>query len=187
MAGAPATARLHFDGAGTNFSVFSEVAESVVLCLFEDDGSEWRRPLEEVDAFCWHAYLPIVSAGQRYGYRIQGRWAPAEGLWANPAKLLIDPYARAIEGAVDWDPACFLIGSETNERPTVKTALRTFPNPWSTVRISTGATIGPPRYPCMSRSSTKSTSRGLRPGILACPRLSEGPTWAWPIRPAWST
>jgi isoamylase len=105
--GRPLPLGAHYDGAGTNFSVFSEVAESVVLCLFEDDGTEWRRPLEEVDAFCWHAYLPTVSAGQRYGYRIQGRWAPAEGLWANPAKLLIDPYARAIEGAVDRDPACF--------------------------------------------------------------------------------
>ncbi len=97
----------HFDGAGTNFSVFSEVAERVLLCLFDDEGAETQIPLEEVDAFCWHAYLPTVTAGQRYGYRVNGRWAPAEGLRCNPAKLLIDPYARAIEGAVDWDPACF--------------------------------------------------------------------------------
>src|ERR1700733_473899 len=96
-----------FDGAGTNFSVFSEVAEAVDLCLFDDDGRERAVPLVEVDAFCWHAYLPAVTAGQRYGYRVQGPWAPERGLRCNPAKLLLDPYARAVEGGVDWDQACF--------------------------------------------------------------------------------
>jgi len=96
-----------YDGAGTNFSLFSEVAEGVELCLFDDDGGEQRAVLEEVEAFCWHAYLPAVTPGQRYGYRVHGPWAPEQGQRCNPAKLLLDPYAKAIEGQVDWDQACF--------------------------------------------------------------------------------
>ena len=95
-----------WDGEGTNFSLFSEVAEAVELCLFDDDGTEARIPMEDVHAFCWHAYLPWIGAGQRYGYRVHGSWDPPAGLRANPAKLLIDPYARAIDGNIDWDPSC---------------------------------------------------------------------------------
>jgi len=87
-----------YDGAGTNFSVFSEVAEALDLCLFDDDGGEQRVPLHEVDAFCWHAYLPAVAPGQRYGLRVHGPWDPAAGHRANASKLLLDPYAKAIEG-----------------------------------------------------------------------------------------
>ena len=96
-----------YDGAGTNFSVFSEVAERVDLCLVAGDGRETRVTLEEVDANCWHAYLPGIGPGQRYGYRVHGPWDPAQGLRCNPQKFLVDPYAKAIAGAVDWDPACF--------------------------------------------------------------------------------
>src|SRR5690348_18261139 len=92
-----------FDGAGTNFSIFSEVAEQVELCLFDDDDSEQRVTLTEVDAFCWHGYLPNVGPGQRYGYRVSGAWDPHDGLRANPAKLLLDPYAKAICGPVAPD------------------------------------------------------------------------------------
>src|SRR5271170_4651457 len=96
-----------YDGGGTNFSLFSEMAEEVELCLFDDDGGEERLRLEEIDAFVWHAYLPTVGPGQRYGYRVYGPWAPEHGQRCNPAKLLLDPYAKAIEGEVDWNPACF--------------------------------------------------------------------------------
>jgi glycogen operon protein len=97
-----------YDGGGTNFSLFSEVAEKVELCLFDDDdGFEQRITLDEVDASCWHAYLPSVAPGQRYGYRVHGPWNPEEGQRCNPAKLLLDPYAKAIEGEVEWDQACF--------------------------------------------------------------------------------
>jgi len=95
-----------FDGAGTNFSLFSEVAERVELCLF-DDGRERRVELPETTAFCWHGYLPGVGPGTRYGFRVHGPWAPELGLRCNPAKLLIDPYAKAVEGSVDWGPAAF--------------------------------------------------------------------------------
>jgi isoamylase len=96
-----------YDGGGTNFSMFSEIADGAELCLFDDEGGEERLRLEEVDAFCWHAYLPAVAPGQRYGYRVHGPWAPERGQRCNPAKLLLDPYAKAIEGQVDWDQACF--------------------------------------------------------------------------------
>ncbi len=95
------------DEEGTNFSIYSEVADAVELCLFEDGGSEERIPLVERDAYCWHGYLPGVGSGQRYGYRVHGPWRPEEGVRCNPVKLLLDPYARAIEGQVDWDEACF--------------------------------------------------------------------------------
>jgi len=95
-----------FDGIGTNFAVFSEIAQCVELCLFED-GQEARIELPEVSAFCWHGYLPDVGPGTRYGYRVYGPWVPDEGLRCNPAKLLLDPYAKAIEGEVDWQRAVF--------------------------------------------------------------------------------
>jgi isoamylase len=105
-----------YDGAGTNFSLFSEVAERVELCLFDADGAESRLELDEVDAFCWHTYLPSIGPGQRYGFRVHGPWDPGRGLRCNAAKLLLDPYAKAIEGGVDWAPACYPynFGDETS-------------------------------------------------------------------------
>ncbi len=96
-----------YDGNGTNFSIFSEVAEKVELCLFDDDGKETRVPLPEVTAFCWHAYLPEIGPGQRYGYRVHGPWDPDRGVRCNPNKLLIDPYAKSIAGGVEWNEAVF--------------------------------------------------------------------------------
>jgi isoamylase len=96
-----------FDGSGTNFSLFSEGAERVELCLFDARGKELRVTLGEIDAHCFHVYLPRVRPGQRYGYRVHGPWAPEQGQRFNPSKLLLDPYSKAIEGAVRWNPACF--------------------------------------------------------------------------------
>ncbi len=96
-----------FDGAGTNFSVFSEVAERVELMLFDDAGNETCVSLPEVDAHCWHGYVPGIRPGQRYGFRVFGPWAPDEGHRCNPNKLLLDPYALAVEGPVKWDEALF--------------------------------------------------------------------------------
>jgi isoamylase len=95
------------DGVGTNFALFSSVAERVDLCLFDEGGAEHRVTLREMDGFVWHGYLPGVGPGQRYGYRVHGPFEPAAGHRCNPAKLLLDPYAKAIEGQVDWDPAVF--------------------------------------------------------------------------------
>ncbi|WP_217915230.1 glycogen debranching protein GlgX [Miltoncostaea marina] len=91
-----------WDGHGTNFSLFSEHATGVELCLFDGAGAETRIPLTERHAFNWHCYLPDVRPGQRYGYRVHGPWEPQRGHRFNPAKLLIDPYAKAIEGPVEW-------------------------------------------------------------------------------------
>ena len=96
-----------YDGTGTNFSIFSEVAERVELCLFDDHGTEHRIDLPEVSGFCWHGYLPNIGPGQRYAYRVHGPWNPARGLMCNPSKLLLDPYSKAIEGQVDWNEAVF--------------------------------------------------------------------------------
>ncbi|WP_416981671.1 glycogen debranching protein GlgX [Streptomyces sp. T028] len=96
-----------FDGMGTNFALFSEVAERVDLVLVEDDGSHRTVPLTEVDGFVWHGQLPGVGPGQRYGYRVHGPWDPAAGHRCNPAKLLLDPYARAVDGQTDNHPSLF--------------------------------------------------------------------------------
>ena len=92
---------------GTNFSVFSSVAERVELCLFDEAGREQRLSLPEVTAHCWHGRVPGVGPGQRYGYRVHGRWDPDRGLWCNPAKLLLDPYAKAVSGSVVGDERLF--------------------------------------------------------------------------------
>ena len=105
--GQPQPLGASFDGAGTNFSIFSEVAEKVELCLFDEDGSETRVVLPERTALCWHGYLPGVNPGVRYGYRVHGPYAPEAGHRCTPSKLLIDPYARAVEGEVRWDQAAF--------------------------------------------------------------------------------
>jgi isoamylase len=96
-----------YDGAGTNFSIFSEVADRVELCLFDEAGEETRIDLPENTALCWHGYLPNITPGQRYGFRVHGPHDPAQGLRCNPNKLLLDPYAKAVEGEVQWDEAVF--------------------------------------------------------------------------------
>jgi isoamylase len=92
-----------WDGEGTNFSLFSENAEGVELCLFDDAGEETRIDVADRRALNWHCYLPGVGPGQRYGFRVRGPYAPEQGHRFNPAKLLIDPYAKSIEGMVDWE------------------------------------------------------------------------------------
>jgi len=91
-----------WDGSGTNFSLTSENAERVELCLFAEDDVETRCVLGRQTAHNWHGYLPGVGPGQRYGYRVYGPWAPERGHRFNPHKLLIDPYAKAVEGPVLW-------------------------------------------------------------------------------------
>ena len=96
-----------YDGAGTNFAVFSEVAERIELCLLGDDGSETSVELREKDAFVRHVYLPGIQPGQRYGFRVHGPYKPQNGDRCNAAKLLLDPYAKAISGSVDWDESVY--------------------------------------------------------------------------------
>ncbi|MGO9783018.1 MAG: glycogen debranching protein GlgX [Streptosporangiaceae bacterium] len=103
-----------WDGWGTNFALFSEVADGVELCLFAGDGgkadtarTETRVQMTEADGFVWHAYLPGVGPGQRYGYRVHGPYDPGAGLRCDPSKLLLDPYAKAVHGQVTWSESLF--------------------------------------------------------------------------------
>jgi isoamylase len=95
------------DGAGTNFSLFSEVATRVELCLFDELGTQTCVDLPEMSGFIWHGYLPNIGPGQRYGYRVHGPWDPKNGQRCNPSKLLLDPYGKAVEGEVKWNEAVF--------------------------------------------------------------------------------
>ncbi|HEY5664975.1 MAG TPA: glycogen debranching protein GlgX [Ilumatobacter sp.] len=120
--GTPYPLGANYDGSGTNFSLFSSVAEGVELCLLGPADAAGRRDetrvdLTEVDGHIWHVYLPEVRPGQHYGWRVHGPWNPARGLWCNSTKLLIDPYARAIDGVVDWSPACFAYDQDDHTRP----------------------------------------------------------------------
>lgn len=91
------------DETGTNFALaVSREVEAVELCLVADDGTETRIPLEERHGTTWHAHVAGIGHGQRYGYRVHGPWDPARGLWHNPAKILVDPYARAFTGDYEW-------------------------------------------------------------------------------------
>ncbi|MDN5795278.1 MAG: glycogen debranching protein GlgX [Intrasporangium sp.] len=96
-----------YDGTGVNFAVFSGAANRVELCLIGDDLTETRVDLPEVDAFVWHGYVPYLHPGQRYGLRAHGPYEPARGHRCNPAKLLLDPYAKAIMGQPDNTQATF--------------------------------------------------------------------------------
>jgi glycogen operon protein len=97
-----------YDGAGTNFSIFSQIAEKIEICLFDDDGRlEECYVLPEVDAYCWHGWLEGVGPGQQYGFRVHGPYLPNVGLRCNAHKLLLDPYARAVAGEVTWGQAPF--------------------------------------------------------------------------------
>ena len=88
-----------WDGEGTNFAVWSSSATAATVCLFDADGRETRIPLDDTTYAVWHGYLPEIGPGQRYGLRMDGPHDPARGLLHNPAKLLVDPYARALDGA----------------------------------------------------------------------------------------
>jgi glycogen operon protein len=96
-----------YDGAGTNFSLFSEVADKVELCLIAKNGTEERITLDEVDGYVWHSYLPTVTPGQRYGFRVHGPWDPSAGHRCDPSKLLLDPYGKSFHGAFYYSQALY--------------------------------------------------------------------------------
>ncbi|MFZ2177254.1 MAG: glycogen debranching protein GlgX [Rhodococcus sp. (in: high G+C Gram-positive bacteria)] len=110
-----------YDGAGTNFALFSEIAEAVDLCLIAKDGTETRVRLDEVDGYVWHGYLPTVTPGQRYGYRVHGPWDPAAGHRCDPSKLLLDPYGKAFDGDFDGDRSLFSYDIDTGSEAPVDT------------------------------------------------------------------
>ena len=178
-----------YDGMGTNFSVFSEVAERVELCLFDDDGTETRVDLPEVDAYCWHGYLPNMGPGQRYGFRVHGPYDPDQGLRCNPAKLLLDPYAKAVEGEVEWGEPLFAYRFGDPERSTQRRRQR--PPHAQGGRHQPVLRLGqrppPPHARGTRRSSTRSTSRASPSATPTSPRSCGAPTPGWPTRRRSST
>src|SRR5271154_6724985 len=96
-----------FDGGGTNFALFSEIAEKVELCLIDEGGSESRIALDEVDGYVWHAYLPTIIPGQRYGFRVHGPFDPSTGHRCDPSKLLLDPYGKSFDGEFTFGQALY--------------------------------------------------------------------------------
>ena len=115
----PALAPLgaHHDGAGASFVLYSSVADAVEVCLFDGSDQETRWSMEQGGGGLWQCYLQDVRAGQRYGFRVHGPWDPAAGIRCNPAKLLLDPYARAVAGEVKWSPAVFGHAADDPNRP----------------------------------------------------------------------
>jgi glycogen operon protein len=107
-----------WDGEGTNFALFAEAADGVDLCLFDRDGAETRLPLTEVTAHVWHGYVPGVSPGRLYGFRVHGPYEPRRGLRFNPAKLLLDPYAKAVDAGLDWhDSVLGYVAGQSDDVP----------------------------------------------------------------------
>jgi isoamylase len=96
-----------WNGEGTNFALFSEHATQVELCLFDAEGHETRLPLTEISHFVWHGYLPGIGPGQRYGFRVDGPYDPKAGHRFNRHKLLIDPYAKALEADIQFGAEIF--------------------------------------------------------------------------------
>ena len=124
LAGNPAELGASFDGDGVNFAVFSENAEALDLCLFDENGTETARlPLPERDGDIWYGRVPGLTPGQHYGFRAHGAFAPKDGHRFNPAKLLLDPYARRLTGHPTWHDALYG-GAEAPDTPTAPKSFR---------------------------------------------------------------
>ena len=173
-----------WDGEGTNFSIFSEHAERVELCLFDDEDDETCVELTERTSLNWHCYLPGVHAGQRYGYRVHGPYNPQTGHRFNPAKLLLDPYAKSIEGPILFDkgnvhPYVPTGGEDDDLTPDDSDDAAAIPKcvvidprfDWQDDR--------PPNTPLADASSTRRTSRASRCATRTCARTCAAPTPGW--------
>ena len=112
---------------GTNFAVASSVADGMMLCLFDENGAETQIPLRDHDAGVWHAFVPGIGAGQAYGYRATGPYDPARGLRCNPAKLLLDPYARAFSGTITFGPEVFGYSARDPDAPSAADSAASVP------------------------------------------------------------
>ena len=165
-----------WDGVGTNFALFSEVAERVELCLFDDDGSEERVDLPEVDGFVWHGYLPGIGPGQRYGFRVHGPYEPAHGQRCNPAKLLLDPYAKAVDGELTWNEALFgyRFGRARRSATTTDSAPYVPRSSWSINPFFDWGDDRPPRTPYHETVIYEAHVRGSPCATRTCPRQLRG-------------
>ena len=174
-----------WDGSGVNFALFSENAQSVELCLF-DDGRETRVPVTEQTEQVWHVYLPEARPGVRYGYRVQGPWEPSEGHRFNAAKLLLDPYARALDGTLKWSDAVFGYAVGHADADLTSDGRDSAPEMPKSVVVDTAFTWGsdrPPRTPWNQTVIYEMHVKGFTARHPAVPRHLRG-TYAGLVAPA---
>ncbi|MFF5673266.1 glycogen debranching protein GlgX [Streptomyces hygroscopicus] len=159
-----------YDGAGTNFAVFSEAAVRIELCLLHDDGSETAVELRESDAFVRHAYLPGVMPGQRYGFRVHGPYQPELGHRCNSAKLLLDPYAKAISGRIRWGEEVY---GYHFQRPDKRNDLDSAPHTMASVVVNPYFDWGDDRPPRTDYHRTVIYEAHVKGLTMRHPRLPE--------------
>ena len=139
-----------YDGAGVNFALFSQVAQKVELCLFDEEDRETRVEMTEQNSHVWHNYLPGIQPGQRYGYRVYGPYDPAKGLRCNPNKLLLDPYAKAIEGNIDGDESLYSYWFKSPEDVTSMNTLDSAPHTMKSAVVNPYFDWGNDQHPNIS-------------------------------------
>lgn len=139
-----------YDGAGVNFALFSQVAQKVELCLFDEEDRETRVEMTEQNSYVWHNYLPGIQPGQRYGYRVYGPYDPAKGLRCNPNKLLLDPYAKAIEGNIDGDESLYSYWFKSPEDVTIMNTLDSAPHTMKSAVVNPYFDWGNDQHPNIS-------------------------------------
>ena len=139
-----------YDGAGVNFALFSQVAQKVELCLFDEEDRETRVEMTEQNSYVWHNYLPGIQPGQRYGYRVYGPYDPAKGLRCNPNKLLLDPYAKAIEGNIDGDESLYSYWFKSPEDVTSMNTLDSAPHTMKSAVVNPYFDWGNEQHPNIS-------------------------------------
>ena len=136
--------------AGVNFALFSQVAQKVELCLFDEEDRETRVEMTEQNSYVWHNYLPGIQPGQRYGYRVYGPYDPAKGLRCNPNKLLLDPYAKAIEGNIDGDESLYSYWFKSPEDVTSMNTLDSAPHTMKSAVVNPYFDWGNDQHPNIS-------------------------------------
>ena len=139
-----------YDGAGVNFALFSQVAQKVELCLFDEEDNETRIEMTEQNSYVWHNYLPGIQPGQRYGYRVYGPYDPMQGLRCNPNKLLLDPYAKAIEGNIDGDESLYSYWFKSPEDVTSMNTLDSAPHTMKSAVVNPYFDWGNDQHPNIS-------------------------------------
>lgn len=139
-----------YDGAGVNFALFSQVAQKVELCLFDEEDRETRVEMTEQNSYVWHNYLPGIQPGQRYSYRVYGPYDPAKGLRCNPNKLLLDPYAKAIEGNIDGDESLYSYWFKSPEDVTSMNTLDSAPHTMKSAVVNPYFDWGNDQHPNIS-------------------------------------
>ena len=139
-----------YDGAGVNFALFSQVAQKVELCLFDEEDRETRVEMTEQNSYVWHNYLLGIQPGQRYGYRVYGPYDPAKGLRCNPNKLLLDPYAKAIEGNIDGDESLYSYWFKSPEDVTSMNTLDSAPHTMKSAVVNPYFDWGNDQHPNIS-------------------------------------